>query len=102
MILTVLGFAAAFIATLGVITLGIAVIARIKLDLDCKRSKLSFGALILMIATVLCSVAAHGKTEEKQGLKPSLRASRNQQDWAVTLKQLKELKAKIAQVEQLN
>ena len=102
MILTVLGYAAVVIATLGVIALGLAVAARIQPEItNCQRSRLTLGALVLMALTVMCSgLAAQGKTEVPAS-KISLKDSRtNKQNWAVTLKQLKTLKAKIASIEQ--
>ncbi len=102
MILTVLGYAASVIAALGIIALGIAVAARVKLDFpDCQRSRLTLGALLLMILTVMCSeLAAHGQNPEPS--RTSLRRNTNHHhDWSLTLQQLKTLKAKIAKLEQL-
>ncbi len=62
MILTILGYAAVVIATLGTIAQGIGVSARVQPEITDIRS--------------------------------------NKQNWAVTLKQLKALKAKIASIEQ--
>lgn len=100
MILTVLGYAASVITALGIIALGIAVAARVKINFpDCQRSRLTLGALLLMVVTVMCSeLAAQGRTPEQSH--SNLRRNINHsQDWAITLQQLKTLKAKIAAVE---
>ena len=100
MILTVLGYAASVIVALGVIALGIAVAARVKIDFpDCQRTRLTLGALLLMALTVACSgLAAHSASARPSNTGLSHKTSHSR-DWAVTLKQLSALKAKIAAVE---
>jgi hypothetical protein len=91
MILTVLTATALLIAALGIIALGIALAARIQIQLiQSPRAGLTLGALILMALTVMCTeLAAHGASPSSESLK-----LRSKQDWTLTLEQLRNIKAK--------
>ncbi len=91
MLITVLTATALLIAALGIIALGIALAARIKIVLvDSPRAGLTLGALVLMALTVMCTeLAAHGATASDSSLK-----TRSKQDWTLTLEQLRNIKAK--------